>query len=1015
MASSSSSSPRRTWRYRVFTSFHGPDVRKTFLTHLRKQFNYNGISMFNDQGIERGQTIAPALTQAIGESRISIVVLTKNYASSSWCLDELVEIFKCKDDKGQIVMTVFYGVDPSDVRKQTGDFGIAFNETCDRRTEEERRRWSQALKDVGNIAGEHFLNWDNESKMIEKIAKDVSDKLNATISSDFQDMVGIEAHLQNMQSLLHLDNEDEAMIVGISGPAGIGKTTIARALHCRLSSSFQLTCFMENIRGSYNRGLDEYGLKLHLQDQFLSKILNQNGMSIYHLRAIQERLHDQKVLIILDDVDDLQQLEALANETNWFGPGSRIIITTEDQELLEQHDINNTYHVDFPTNEEARKIFCRYAFRRSLAPYGFEKLVERVIELCGNLPLGLRVMGSTLRGKREDDWEGLLRRLENSIDRTIEGVLRVGYDNLHKDDQLIFLLIAFFFNYEDDDHVMAMLAESNVDVTLGLKTLTYKSLIQISTEGKISMHKLLQQVGREAVQLQEPTKRQIIVDAHEICDVLDNDSASRNVLGISFDLSKIIGNMCISSKAFKRMRNLQFINIYESRRDRNVRVYVPDDMDFPPRLRVLHWEVYLGKCLPRTFSPEYLVELDMENNELEKLWEGTQLLKNLKRLLLARSYNLKELPDLSSATSLERLNLNSCKSLVEIPSSIGNLQKLECLVINFCSKLQVVPTLFNLTSLDEIFMLGCWQLRKVPDFSTNVTSLVIADTMLEHLFESLGPCSRLECLTIVGSVDTVPRLGEDYIDRTGPDIERIPDWIKDLRVLDELCIIGCPKIVSLPELPGSLRVLEVHTCESLETISSPLEYRFRDLFFSNCLKLGGEARRAITQPSVSAYLPGREIPAEFNHRAIGNYMIVPSSFCKFRFCVVVTPIQEMVETYFSLVCRIRINGSSLEENIVEDLPDIKSEHLFMYPYEFLDEDGWLEQDKEILFEFSNPSQEVSIIECGVQILTDETDPSRSSYGSCEDKDENLSDGSYESCLEQVFEDDNENVSHGPWE
>ncbi|CAA7031259.1 unnamed protein product [Microthlaspi erraticum] len=105
------------------------------------------------------------------------------------------------------------------------------------------------------------------------------------------------------------------------------------------------------------------------------------------------------------------QLEALANETNWFGPGSRIIITTEDQELLEQHDINNTYHVDFPTNEEARKIFCRYAFRRSLAPYGFEKLVERVIELCGNLPLGLRVMGSTLRGKREDDWEGLLRSL----------------------------------------------------------------------------------------------------------------------------------------------------------------------------------------------------------------------------------------------------------------------------------------------------------------------------------------------------------------------------------------------------------------------------------------------------------------------------------------------------------------------------------------------------------------------------------------------------------------------------
>ncbi|KFK38033.1 hypothetical protein AALP_AA3G061600 [Arabis alpina] len=273
--------------------------------------------MFDDQGIERGQTIAPALTEAIRESRISIVVLSKYYASSRWCLDELVEILECKEVRKQIVMTVFYGVDPSDVRKQKGDFGRVFNETCARRTEEERRKWSQALTDAGNIAGEDFRKWDNEAVMIEKIARDVSNKLNTTISCDFKDM---------------------------------------------------------------------------------------------------ERLCDQKVLIILDDVDDLEQLEALANETSWFGPGSRIIVTTKVQELLEQHDIKNTYLVDVPTKDEACTIFCRFAFKqRSVAPAGFEKLIERATKLCRNVPFGLRVVGSMLRGKKEEDWERALHRLEDLI------------------------------------------------------------------------------------------------------------------------------------------------------------------------------------------------------------------------------------------------------------------------------------------------------------------------------------------------------------------------------------------------------------------------------------------------------------------------------------------------------------------------------------------------------------------------------------------------------------------------
>ncbi|EOA15004.1 hypothetical protein CARUB_v10028353mg [Capsella rubella] len=157
MASISSSSSN--WVYDVFPSFSGEDVRVTFLSHFLKELDRKLIKAFKDNEIERSHSIAPELIRAIRTSKIAVVVFSENYSSSSWCLDELVEIVTCKEESGQLVLPIFYGLDPSHVRKQTGKFGEAFAKSCQIKTEAVKNQWQQALILVANLLGYHSQNF----------------------------------------------------------------------------------------------------------------------------------------------------------------------------------------------------------------------------------------------------------------------------------------------------------------------------------------------------------------------------------------------------------------------------------------------------------------------------------------------------------------------------------------------------------------------------------------------------------------------------------------------------------------------------------------------------------------------------------------------------------------------------------------------------------------------------------------------------------------------------------------
>ncbi|CDY58101.1 BnaA02g35050D, partial [Brassica napus] len=378
----SSSSLCRSWLYHVFVSFRGEDVRKGFLSHVLKELKSKGIIPFVDNEIKRGESVGPVLVGAIIQSRVAIVLLSRNYASSSWCLDELVEIMKCREECQQTVMTIFYEVDPSHVRKQTGDFGKAFEETCVGKTEEVKQAWRQALKEVAGIAGYHSSNSDNEADLINKVASDVTDVLGFTPSKDFDEFVGIGAQITEIKSKLILQSE-QVKVIGVVGPPGIGKTTTARVLYNQLSPGFPFSTFFENIRGKYEKPCgNDYSLKLRFHQNLLSQLLNQKEIEVRHLGVAQNMLSDKKVLAVLDEVDNWWQLEEMAKQREWVGPGSIIIITTEDVKLLKQLrlGIDHIYEMKFPTCYESLEILCQYAFDQN-SPYD-----------------GLRVMGSYLRG-----------------------------------------------------------------------------------------------------------------------------------------------------------------------------------------------------------------------------------------------------------------------------------------------------------------------------------------------------------------------------------------------------------------------------------------------------------------------------------------------------------------------------------------------------------------------------------------------------------------------------------------
>ncbi|KAJ4723837.1 putative disease resistance protein (TIR-NBS-LRR class) [Melia azedarach] len=826
MAASSSSSSSSLLvkipqpKYDVFLSFRGEDTRDNFVSHLYAALHRKQIQTFIDNQLIRGDEISNSLLSTIESSIMSVIVFSERYASSAWCLDELVKILERRNMYGQIVIPVFYRVDPSHVRNQTGVFGNFLLKLEERFQErlDKSQRWRIALREAANLSGFDSNVIRPESELIEKIANHILGRLSNKFGGyDEDNLIGVESTIDEIQSLLRTESI-YIYKLGLWGIGGIGKTAIAKAIFSKMSNHFQGSCFIKDVRREEekNKGLDHLWHKLFcalLGDENVNIDIPNNGFNF-------RRLSRKKVLVVFDDVSDFKQIESLIENLHCLGKGSRIMITTRDKHVLENCRVDRIYQVKELLRSDALKLFSQYTFGQNHPNVEYERLSHEIIKYAHGVPLALKVLGCFLFGRKKEVWESAIKKLKRIPNKDIQKVLRISFDSLDDAEKNIFLDIACFLKGENKDYAIKFLDACGFYPEIGIDVLVEKCLITIS-DNIITMHDLLQEMGREIVRqesIDDPAKRSRLWHHEDIYKVLTYNRGTKAIQGISFDMSQIEEinlNPCI----FQKMPKLRFLNFYGENKCKFSHLRNSEFFE----LRYLQWQGYPLKSLPSRMHPENLVSLELYDSKVEKLWDGVQNLVMLKRIDLSNSKKLTKLPDLSNAQNLEELRLENCSSLVETHSSIQHLNKLVVMNLGSCESLKLLPPSIDSKFLKRLYFLGCRNLKRFPDISSyNIDVLYINRTGIKEL------PSSFECLTRLRRLDLTDCSR----------LKQLPTTIRKLKSLNYLDLSHCSNLRRLPDELGNVEELYLSS-SGVEELPSSIEYqtRLRRLDLSNCSRL----------------------------------------------------------------------------------------------------------------------------------------------------------------------------------
>ncbi|CAM8922017.1 unnamed protein product [Rhodiola kirilowii] len=804
----------KRFEYQVFLSFRGTDTR-TFVGHLFSALVRTGFRVFLDNiRLEYGKDIQQKLYEVINRSEVSVVILSPGYADSRWCLDELVKIMELQALNVHRVLPVFFDVEPTVVRNQFGVYKDAFSE-LEKRFEGDRiEKWKLALKRVADLRG-LSLNADrDEPLLVEYIIQELRKLVNTSRLYVPPYIIGRDSILYEINMWLQ-DGSTDVEVGLISGLGGIGKSTVAQIVYNHNKDLFDGCSFLAD----FTRKTTQFDGLSCLLEQVILDVTGKPGNKIHNvdkgINDVRALLCCRRVLLVLDDVHELKYHPDAFDDPEFFGTGSKIIITTRNEELRKVKLFKRKFKVSELNFKESKELLNEHAFIKDSLSQRQEELLNEFTKRCQGLPQALSVMGPLLRNETEEMWENLLKELEEYPDHEVFNVFKLSFECI--DDKYtkdLFLYIACYFIGMDKEYSLKILGNCKLRPISGMEKLVNRCLLIIGYDGKLMMHQSIEEMGKGIARqeaIDEPERRSKLWSDRDSLSVLQNVKGTPIIRGMRLYLPtpanhtssethnfenwpkrlslsfwnpwryvSALNLMSIRTSSFTMMSNLELLLLNHVQLEGGYE-------DFPKKIKWLLWHGCPLESIPSNFNLDELVVLDMQKSCLVHAWKACKYMGALKVLNLSYSDRLVCTPDLSCALELEWLYVEGCTSLEKVHKSIGNLSNLAHLNLKGCtSLLEIHRSIETLKKLTMLNLTGCESLESFPIPSS------VVQLNLDGCRSFFKACNRMQSSVVSSSsLRTIISTASSLLQYSVPSTSPYFPFSFYLPHLKELNLRGC--------------------------------------------------------------------------------------------------------------------------------------------------------------------------------------------------------------------------------